>query len=250
MILTFCNKCDIVCKIAVSKGVTGVRLYDENGICIGSVRKNDLRNSEESIMPVSITVTPVKHFILPNGYILMAVAAGAAVLSMVLSILTEIFDFPDEIVSFLGTLGLCGTESYLFVPLTALIQLAALFVMAKYHFAFFYAVGMYSYIIASGLFYEIMRPESWDNRNFMYIADIIIIITFFALCYIGYEKIHITFLRIPYVWMILPVRLLAEIILFVFAPDSVAGWLIGIMYYLFEIVYWCRIDAFTQKETA
>ncbi len=224
-----------------------MRLYDENGICIGSVREKNLRNSEESIMPVSITVTPAKHFILPNGFLLMVIGAGIAVLSMLLSIFAEIFDFPKGIVSFLSAFGLCGTESYLFVPLAYLIQLAALFLLTRIHYlSFLFVACMYAEILYTGLIYVILRPEYWDERNYFYILDIFFILLVFGLYYIGFS--NMAFLRIPYFWILLSIRLLVAAVLFAFAPDSVSGWVIGILYYLFETVYWWRVNASLQKE--
>ena len=225
-----------------------MRLYDENGICIGSVREKNLRNSEESIMPVSITVTPAKHLVLPNGYILMAVAGVVAVLSLLLSIISEIFDFPDVIVTFLSMLGLCGTDSHLFVPLAILIQFTAILLLGRVHLLFLYAGIYYAFMVYGDAFYVITPPVSWGERNWMYIADIMIILAASALCYVVQEKIHISIIRIPYYWIIIPVRLFVTIILFVFAPDAIAGWIIAMLYYLFEIVYWAWIDAYMQKK--
>lgn len=110
-----------------------MKIYDETGRYIGSVRKEELINAEEAIMPVSIAVTPAKEIALPDGFLIMAIGSMVACISMLLTFLSEQVGFSYDADGILDYFGLYGTGAITFVPLAAFIQLAAGIILAQRH---------------------------------------------------------------------------------------------------------------------
>ena len=113
-----------------------MKIYDETGRYIGSVRKEELINAEEAIMPVSIAVTPAKEIALPDGFLIMAIGSMVACISMLLTFLSEQVGFSYDADGILDYFGLYGTRAVLFVPLAAFIHLAAGIILAHRCIAF------------------------------------------------------------------------------------------------------------------
>lgn len=124
-----------------------MKIYDETGRYIGSVRKEELINAEEAIMPVSIAVTPAKEIALPDGFLIMAIGSMVACISMLLTFLSEQVGFSYDADGILDYFGLYGTRAVLFVPLAAFIHLAAGIILAHrckafLAFAFIHMLGI------------------------------------------------------------------------------------------------------------
>ena len=102
-----------------------MRVYDENGRYIGSIRKKELIDTEEAIMPVAIKVTPPKEIALPDGFLIMSIGSMVAFVSLLLTLLSEWVGLPDGVVEYLEFYGVYGTRAVALVPLAAFIHLAS-----------------------------------------------------------------------------------------------------------------------------
>ena len=128
-----------------------MKLYDRNGNFVGTVRKEELVNTEEAIMPVSIKVTPAREIALPDGFLIMGIGSLVAGIAFLLTFLSDRIGFSKDLVENLAYFGIYGTRAAGFVPLAAFIQLAAGIILIQRYRGFLVYVFIHLVFIASSV---------------------------------------------------------------------------------------------------
>ena len=213
-----------------------MRVYDENGRYIGSIRKKELINAEEAIMPVAITLTPAKEFALPDGFLIMAFGSLVAFVSLLLTLLSEWVGLPDGVVEYLEFYGVYGTRAVALVPLAAFIHLAAGILLLQKNKGYVGFAALHVFVIFMNI--EALIGNDWYHPNgLLGFAAFMDVFALIALGCVLYRDYSIKF----YFGLVSVKTVLYAVFSFGTANLMNDGWRNMLFYYLIEAFVWLYI---------
>ncbi|MBO4696146.1 MAG: hypothetical protein J5643_02555 [Lachnospiraceae bacterium] len=213
-----------------------MRVYDENGRYIGSIRKKELIDTEEAIMPVAIKVTPPKEIALPDGFLIMSIGSLVAFVSLLLTLLSEWVGLPDGVVEYLEFYGVYGTRAVAMVPLAAFIHLVAAVLLMQRNKSYVGFAAIHVFVVSMNI--TVLIDNDWDHPNGLlgYAAFMEV----FALIVLGcilYRDYSIKF----YFGLVSVKTVLYAVFSFGTANLMNDGWRNMLFYYLIEAFVWLYI---------
>ena len=213
-----------------------MRVYDENGRYIGSIRKKELIDTEEAIMPVAIKVTPPKEIALPDGFLIMSIGSLVAFVSLLLTLLSEWVGLPDGVVEYLEFYGVYGTRAVAMVPLAAFIHLAAAVLLMQRNKGYVGFAAIHVFVVSMNI--TVLIDNDWDHPNGLlgYAA----LMEVFALVVLGcilYRDYSIKF----YFGLVSVKTVLYAVFSFGTANLMNDGWRNMLFYYMIETIAWLYI---------
>ena len=213
-----------------------MRVYDENGRYIGSIRKKELTNAEEAVMPVAITVTPAKEFALPDGFLIMAFGSLVAFVSLLLTLLSEWVGFPDGVVEYLEFYGVYGTRAVALVPLAAFIHLAAGILLLQKNKGYVGFAALHVFVVFLNIATLIDSDLYHPNGGLGFAANMEVI-ALVALGCILYRDYSVKF----YFGLVAVKTVLYAVFSFGTANLMNDGWRNMLFYYMIETIAWLYI---------